>query len=87
MVFAPADATLAEVVRVAGTRWAVEQAFEEAKQEVGLDEYEVRQYGAWYRYITLALFAHAFLAVVRRRAAPRKKGIRRARRLPRRSSR
>ena len=87
VVFAPADATLAEVVRVAGTRWAVEQAFEEAKQEVGLDEYEVRQYGAWYRYITLALFAHAFLAVVRRRAAPRKKGIRRARRLPRRSSR
>jgi len=74
VVFAPADATLEEVVRVAGTRWAIEQAFETAKQEVGLDEYEVRQYGAWYRYITLALFAHAFLAVVRARAALRKKG-------------
>ena len=49
VVFAPAPATLAEVVRVAGTRWAIEQAFEEAKQEVGLDEYEVRQYDAWYQ--------------------------------------
>jgi SRSO17 transposase len=86
VVFAPAQATLAEVVRVAGTRWAIEQSFEEAKQEVGLDEYEVRQYGAWYRYITLALFAHAFLAAVRSRAAPRKEGIRAPRRALRRSS-
>jgi SRSO17 transposase len=87
VVFAPADATLADVVRVAGTRWAIEQSFEMAKQEVGLDEYEVRQYGAWYRYITLALFAHALLAVVRAHAAPRKKGIRGSRRARRRSSR
>ena len=85
VVFAPAPATLAEVVRVAGTRWAIEQAFEEAKQEVGLDEYEVRKYDAWYRYITLALFAHAFLAAVRSRAAPRKKGIHAPRRALRRS--
>jgi SRSO17 transposase len=87
VVFAPKDATLEEVVRVAGTRWVIEQSFEAAKQEVGLDEYEVRQYGAWYRYITLALFAHAFLAVVRARAAPRKKGIRASRLARRRSSR
>ena len=86
VVFARATATLATVVRVAGTRWAIEQGFEEAKQEVGLDEYEVRQYGAWYRYITLAVFAHAFLAALRSRAAPRKKGIRAPRRAPRRSS-
>ena len=85
VVFAPAQAMLAEVVRVAGTRWAIEQAFEEAKQEVGLDEYEVRKYDAWYRYVTLALFAHAFLAAVRTQAAPRKKGIRAPRRAPRRS--
>lgn len=76
VVFAPKAATLEDVVRVAGTRWAIESAFEAAKQEVGLDEYEVRQYGGWYRYITLALFAHAFLAVARARAAPRKKGTR-----------
>ena len=74
VVFAPAAATLADVVRVAGTRWRIEQAFEEAKQEVGLDEYEVRKHDGWYRYMTLAMFAHAFLAVVRRRAAPRKGG-------------
>jgi SRSO17 transposase len=73
--FAPAGATLAEVGRVAGMRWAIEQGFEAAKQEVGLDEYEVRQYAGWYRYVTLALFAHAFLAVVRSQAAPRKRGI------------
>jgi SRSO17 transposase len=85
VVFAPAQATLAEVVRVAGIRWAIEQGFEEAKQEVGLDESEVRQYGAWYRDITLALFAHAFLAAVRSQAAPRKGGIRAPRRAPRRS--
>jgi SRSO17 transposase len=78
VVFAPASATLAEVVRVAGTRWAIEQGFEGTKQEVGLDEYEVRKYEGWYRYITLALCAHAVLAVVRAAAAPdrpRKKGI------------
>ena len=47
----------------------IEQGFEAAKQEVGLDEYEVRKYAGWYRYITLTLFAHAFLAVVRASAA------------------
>ena len=82
VVFAPEAATLAEVVRVAGTRWAIESSFEAAKQEVGLDEYEVRKYVGWYRYVTLALFAHAFLAVVRHRAAPRKRGIRRSPRTP-----
>jgi SRSO17 transposase len=87
VVFAPAAATLAEVVRVAGARWRIEQAFEAAKQEVGLDEYEVRKYDGWYRYVTLALFAHAFLAVARARAAPRKRGARHGPRTPTRSSR
>jgi SRSO17 transposase len=88
VVFAPGAAMLADVVRVAGARWAIEQGFESAKQEVGLDEYEVRKYDGWYRYITLALFAHAFLAVVRADAAPRqtrKRGSRRVR--PARSAR
>ena len=82
VVFAPKRATLEDVVRVAGARWAIESGFEAAKQEVGLDEYEVRQYAGWYRYITRALFAHAFLAVARARAAPRKRGIRPDRRTP-----
>lgn len=64
-VFAPRGATLEELARVAGRRWAIEIGFEAAKQEVGLDQYEVRKWGAWYRFITLALFAHAFLAIQR----------------------
>jgi SRSO17 transposase len=64
-VFGPAESTLEQVVRVAGTRWQVEQAFELAKGEVGLDEYEVRTWTGWYRHITLAMFALAYLTVVR----------------------
>src|SRR4051794_35986901 len=63
--FAPAGTTLAELVRVAGSRWTVEICFEAAKQEVGLDEYEVRSWTGWHRHVTLACLAHAFLTVVR----------------------
>jgi hypothetical protein len=52
-----------DLIRVAGTRWAVEECFQTAKNEVGLDHYQVRRYEAWYRHITLALLAHAYLAV------------------------
>ena len=66
VVFAPrARTTLATVVRVAGMRWQIEVCFEAATQECGLDEYEVRKWTAWYRHITLALLAHAFLTVMR----------------------
>lgn len=68
IVFAPQGATLEKLVRVAGRRWTIEIAFEAAKQEVGLDQYEVRKWDAWYRFITLALLAHAFLSVQRARA-------------------
>lgn len=63
VVFGPADTTLEELVRVAGTRWAIEECIETAKGEVGLDEYEVRKWDGWYRHITLALVAHAYLTV------------------------
>jgi SRSO17 transposase len=53
---------------VAGTRWAVEEGFERAKDLVGLDQYEVRRWHAWYRHITLALLAHAYLEVTRAQA-------------------
>jgi SRSO17 transposase len=46
----------------------VEQAFALAKGEVGLDEYEVRTWTGWYRHVTLAMFALAYLTVVRQRA-------------------
>jgi SRSO17 transposase len=55
------------MVRVAGTRWMVEECFEAAKGEVGLDHYEVRSWHGWYRHITLAMVAHACLAVLWRR--------------------
>lgn len=73
VVHAPQSAALEEVVRVAGTCWVIESALESRKQEVGLDQYEVRSWARWHRHITLALFAHASLAVVRqsaREAAP-----------------
>jgi hypothetical protein len=61
--FGPAETSLLGLVRVAGIRWAVEEGFQQAKTEVGLDHYEVRRWPGWYRHITLALLAHAFLAV------------------------
>jgi SRSO17 transposase len=65
VVFAPQPTTLEEVVRVAGSRWTVESSFEAAKGEVGLDQYEVRSWTAWYRHITLAMWALALLVIMR----------------------
>lgn len=62
---APAETSLEQLVRIAGSRWRIETAFEEAKGEVGLDHYEVRSWDGWHRHITLACLAHALLAVVR----------------------
>jgi SRSO17 transposase len=59
----PPGTTDEELIRVAGARWAIEECFQTAKTEVGLDHYQVRRYDAWYRHITLALLAHAYLAV------------------------
>jgi SRSO17 transposase len=56
---------LREPVRVAGARWAVEESFQTAKNEVGLDQYQVRRYDAWYAHITLAMLAAAFLVATR----------------------
>jgi SRSO17 transposase len=75
-VFAPADTPVADMVRVAGLRWAIEASFEDAKGAVGLDHYEVRKWTAWYRHITLALLAHAYLEVTRHHAETGKKGAR-----------
>ena len=63
--YGPAGTTLEELSRVAGTRWAIEECFEEAKGQVGLDQYEVRWWDGWYRHITLAMLAHAYLAVIK----------------------
>jgi SRSO17 transposase len=65
VVFVPQPTTLEEVVRVAGSRWTIESSFEAAKGEVGLDHYEVRSWTAWYRHMTLAMWALAMLTVMR----------------------
>lgn len=65
VVFAPQETALETLVPVAGSRWTIEQCFEEAKGEVGLDHYEVRSWTGWYRHITLAMWAYALLTVLR----------------------
>ncbi|WP_235953671.1 IS701 family transposase [Noviherbaspirillum galbum] len=60
--YVPAGTDLQTMVQVAGMRWMVEECFEAAKGEVGLDQYEVRSWHGWYRHITMAMLAHAFLA-------------------------
>jgi SRSO17 transposase len=66
LTLSPTATTLAELVRVAGTRWTVESCFEATKGEVGLDQYEVRSWTGWHRHITLAMLAHAYLAILRK---------------------
>jgi SRSO17 transposase len=73
LTYAPETSRLSDLVRVAGLRWTIEVCFEEAKSEVGLDQYEVRRWDGWHRHITLALLAHAYLVVVRNQAAGEKK--------------
>ncbi|MEW2505937.1 IS701 family transposase [Amycolatopsis sp. NPDC047767] len=63
--FGPAATDLQELVRVAGTRWAIEESFQTAKNETGLDHYQVRRCQAWYRHITLSMAAAAFLVITR----------------------
>jgi SRSO17 transposase len=63
--YSPEDASLVELAKVAGARWSIEECFERAKGEVGLDHYEVRRWEGWHRHITLCLLAHAFLEVTR----------------------
>src|SRR5262249_28556591 len=64
----PPGTSLPALVRIAGTRWAIEECFELAKGDCGLDEYEVRSWTGWHRHITLSLFALAVVAVIRSRA-------------------
>jgi SRSO17 transposase len=69
----PVETTLAQLVAVAGGRWRIEECFQAAKNEAGLASYQVRDYTAWYRHITLAMLAHAYLSATRataERAAP-----------------
>jgi len=57
--------SLKEMCRAAGTRWTIEECFEMAKGEVGLDQYEVRSFTGWYRHMTFSLFALSLLVKLR----------------------
>jgi SRSO17 transposase len=63
------------LVRVTGSRWRIEEGYEQAKGEVGLDQNEVRTWRAWYRYVTLALLAYAALVVMRMQAQAQEKKV------------
>jgi SRSO17 transposase len=71
LVYCPAATPLAEVVRAAGARWTIDDAFKLAKGQVGLDQYEVRSWRGWHRHVTLALLALAVLTVGAGRARKR----------------
>jgi SRSO17 transposase len=75
LVYAPAGTPLAEIVRAAGCRWAIENVFKLAKGQAGLDDYEVRSWTGWHRHTILALLALAILAAaVAEKGAPRRTG-------------
>ena len=61
--YTPRHTSLAQLVRVAGQRWRIEESFQSAKTLTGLDQHQVRRWTSWHRWTTLAMLAHAFLAV------------------------
>ena len=65
LAYGAANVSEAELLRVCGVRWQIEECFAQAKGEVGLDQYEVRTWDAWHRFVTLCLLAHAGLVVMR----------------------
>jgi SRSO17 transposase len=64
LAYALVGTEVPELARIAGSRRAIEECFRAAKNERGLDQLEVRRYPGWYRHITLAMLAHAFLAAM-----------------------
>ena len=72
VVHMPVGTTLTQIVRIAGSRRHIESLFQATKNEVGLDDYEVRSWQGWHRHITLAMFAHAYRSTARKNAAEKK---------------
>jgi SRSO17 transposase len=61
--YCPGTTTLHTLVTVAGQRWRIEESFQAAKGLAGIDQHQVRRWTSWHRWTTLAMLAHAFLAV------------------------
>jgi SRSO17 transposase len=68
VVSGPKTTRLEEMVRVAGTRWAIEESFQIAKDDLGLDQYEVRSWQGWHRHVTLVMLVQAYLTRLRAQA-------------------
>jgi len=71
LVALPATASLRSLVRLAHHRWAIEQQYEELKDELGLDHFEGRSFVGWHRHVVLTAMAYAWLQDARRRGAAR----------------
>src|SRR6185312_16236162 len=75
---ATARRSLRTLVAVVGQRWRIEESFQAAKGLTGLDQHQVRRWTSWHRWTTLAMLAHAFLAVttvIERDTAPTPTGL------------
>jgi SRSO17 transposase len=68
LVALPATASLRSLVRLAHHRWAIEQQYEELKDELGLDHFEGRSFVGWHRHVVLTALAYSWLQDARRRA-------------------
>lgn len=66
--YGPRRSTLLDLAWIAGSRWRIEECFQQAKNEAGLDHYQVRTWRAWYAHITLSMLALAWLAAVKTQA-------------------
>ncbi len=76
--YSPRPVPLRTLVAVAGQRWRIEESFQATKGLVGLDQHQVRRWCSWHRWTTLAMLAHAFLAVataIERETAPTPAGL------------
>jgi hypothetical protein len=76
--YSPTPVPLSTLVKVAGQRWRIEESFQTAKGLTGLDQHQVRHWTSWHRWTTLAMLAHAFLAVataIERDHAPAPAGL------------
>ncbi|WP_204815243.1 IS701 family transposase [Mycobacterium riyadhense] len=76
--YSPRPVPLRTLVTIAGQRWRIEESFQAAKGLVGLDQHQVRRWRSWHRWTTLAMLAHAFLAVataIERNTAPTPAGL------------
>jgi len=72
--YAPTRRPLMALIKITGIRWAVEESFQAAKGQVGLDHYQVRGWTAWHRHITLAMLALALLAAIAATQPPSDQG-------------